>query len=278
MPLVIHCPSCSKRYQVGDALAGKQVLCQQCGTTFAAVQALPSAATAPLGAAGAPLAAPDPLAGLNLSSLPAAPTTNFSSSNPLGTPPGLGGSSPLGNPVTMHGGYSPAGVWMPASAGGVSNPSGGPTDFTMRLVCGGMVAGSVFLGIATLVMLATTDTVYLAIVALIPLFFMLGVAGLISPNVVRAVGKYGGHLSWQYKAIGYAILGLYFVVLVLLMIGMFAAGFQPDRPGRPRGERPRQRESMAHELAIQCRVPRDHLLDREVLQDPLPTGFAEPLA
>src|SRR5688572_16766208 len=136
MPLVIHCPSCSKRYQVGDALAGKQVRCQQCGTTFAAVQALPSAAAAPVAAASAPLATSDPLAGLNLSSLPAAaPTANFGSSNPLGTPPGLGGNSPLGNPVTMHGGYSPAGVWTPASAGDVSNPSGGPTDFVMRLVC-----------------------------------------------------------------------------------------------------------------------------------------------
>jgi predicted Zn finger-like uncharacterized protein len=244
MPLVIHCPSCSKRYQVADTLAGKQVRCQQCGTTFAAV-----AATAPATpVAVAPLAASDPLAGLNLSSLPAAPGANPGGSfNPLGTPPGgLSGPSPLGNPVSMQGGYSPAGVWMPSAGGGVSNPSGGPTDFGMRIACGVMVAGSVLLAVLSLVMLATTDTVYLALVALIPLFLMLGVAGLISPNVVRGMGKYGGHLSWHYKAIGYGILGLYFVVLILLMVGMFAAGFQPDRPGRPRGERQEQRE---HALA-----------------------------
>jgi hypothetical protein len=63
---------------------------------------------------------------------------------------------------------------------------------------------------------------------------ILGVAGLISPNVVRAVGKYGGHLPWQYKAVGWALMGLYFVILILLMVALFAAGFQPDRPGRPR--------------------------------------------
>ena len=36
MPLVDSLPKCSKRYQVADAVAGKQVRCQQCQTAFVA--------------------------------------------------------------------------------------------------------------------------------------------------------------------------------------------------------------------------------------------------
>ena len=202
MPLVIQCPNCSKRYQVADAVAGKQVRCQQCQTAFVAAASAPAPAVAPL-APHDPFGASDPLAGADLSQLPAV-------ASPLGR---------LSHPA------SPGGV------AGVSNPSGGPTDTGMRLVSGAMLAVGILLVVASLAINAATGTVYLAVIGLAPLALILGTAGLISPNVVRAVGKYGGHLSWHYKAAGYGLLGLYFVVLVLLMIGLFLAGFQPDRPG-----------------------------------------------
>ena len=101
----------------------------------------------------------------------------------------------------------------------------------MRMVSGGMLAAGIVMVVGSIAVNAASGTVYLAVIALAPLALILGTAGLISPDVVRAVGKYGGHLSWHYKAIGYSLLGLYFLVLVLLMFGLFLAGFQPDRPG-----------------------------------------------
>jgi hypothetical protein len=207
---------------VADAAAGKQVRCQQCQTAFVA------AAPSPAPAAVAPLAAPDPFAPRD----PLGRANPLGSSNPLG-----GGSNPLGTlPGSSPANYYPA---APSSglgggfggAGGVSNPSGGPTDAVMRMVCGGMLAGGLLMVAITVGMLAHDGSVYVALVALAPLAILLGIAGLISPNVVRAVGKYGGHLSWQYKAAGYAVLGVYFVILVVILIAMFTVGFQPDRPG-----------------------------------------------
>lgn len=202
MPLVIQCPNCSKRYQVADAVAGKQVRCQQCQTAFAAA-ALASAPAVALLEPRDPFGASDPLAGADLSKLPAV-------------------ASPLGK-------SSPAA--SPSGAAGVSNPSGGPTDTVMRLVCGAMLAAGLVMIVASLAMNAATGTVYLAVIGLAPLALILGTAGLVSPNVVRAVGKYGGHLSWHYKAVGYGLLGLYFAILILLLVGLMLAGFQPDRPG-----------------------------------------------
>lgn len=213
MPLVIHCPKCAKRYQVADAAAGKQVRCQQCQTTFVAAAQAPAPAPAPLD----PLGVNDPLGGADLSRLPAA-AVPAASANPLGTPV-----------------KSTAGSFYPAApaptASGISNPSGGPTDAVMRMVSGGMLAAGIIMVVGSIAMNAANQGVYLAIIALAPLALILGIAGLISPNVVRACGKYGGHLPWQYKAIGYGLMGLYLVILILLMIGLFMAGFQPDRPG-----------------------------------------------
>jgi hypothetical protein len=124
----------------------------------------------------------------------------------------------------------------PIGAVGVSNPLGGPTDAMMRIVSGAMLAGGIVLIVGSMAMYATTGSFYLVAVALAPLALLLGTAGLISPNVVRAVGKYGGHLSWHYKAVGYGVLGLYFVILILLIVGLMLSGFEPDRPGRPRAE------------------------------------------
>jgi predicted Zn finger-like uncharacterized protein len=220
MPLVITCPKCSKRYQVPDAAAGKQVRCQQCQTAFVA------AAHAPAPALLAPLGVSDPLAGADLSRLPSAnlPTANLPAATPLGN------ANPLGAPVrSAAGGFYPA---APAAAAtGISNPSGGPTDAVMRMVSGGMLAAGLIMVVGSIAMTAANQGVYLAVIGLAPLALILGTAGLISPNVVRACGKYGGHLPWQYKAIGYGLFGLYFVILILLMVGLFMAGFRPDRPG-----------------------------------------------
>lgn len=214
MPLQIQCPKCAKRYQVADAVAGKQVRCQQCQTAFVAV------ATPPPAAAPAPLTLPDPFAA----------NDPLGKANPLGSANPLGASNPLGALPA-----APASSFYPAaprpSLGGVSNPSGGPTDAMMRLASGAMLALGVVIIVGSIALLAATDSVYLFVVALAPLCIILGIAGLIDPNVVRAVGKYGGHLSWHYKAIGYALLGLYFVILILMLIAFFALGFQPERPG-----------------------------------------------
>lgn len=215
MPLQIQCPKCAKRYQVADAVAGKQVRCQQCQTAFVAAATPPAAAAAP-----APLAAPDPFAANN-------PLGN---ANPLGSANPLGDSNPLGTlPAAPTSSFYPTAPRP--SLGGESNPSGGPTDSMMRLASGAMLGLGIVIVVGSIALLAATDTVYLFVVALAPLCVILGIAGLISPNVVRAVGKYGGHLSWHYKAIGYALLGLYFVILILMLIAFFALGFQPDRPG-----------------------------------------------
>src|SRR5688500_7349640 len=160
MPLVIHCPKCSKRYQVADNVAGKQVRCQQCQTAFTA--------TAPLAAAGPlapqnPLGAPDPLAGVDLSRLPTAPSP-LGQSNPLGAP-AAGSASSF---------YTPAANRM---AGGISNPSCGPTDAVMRMVSGGMLAAGIIMLLITVGTLAADGSVYVALVALAPLAILLGIAG-----------------------------------------------------------------------------------------------------
>jgi predicted Zn finger-like uncharacterized protein len=205
MPLVIHCPSCSARYQVADSALGKRVRCQKCGTNFTAAAAAPSPPPAPLAPAG-PL---DPLAGVDLSqfaALPAAPI--HPSANPL---------AKFGFPGTGN--------------AGVSNPSGGPTDATMRLVCCGMLALALLMSVGSLLLGATQGTVYLGLVMLVPLMLCLGIAGLISPNVVRACGKYGGHLPGHYKVLGWGVIGLSFLLMILMLVGFFLAGFEPDRPG-----------------------------------------------
>ncbi len=216
MPLVIHCPKCSKRYQVADAVAGKQVRCQQCQTAF--VAAAPAAAPlAPLD----PFGANDPLAGADRSRLPAvaSPANPLGKSNPLGSPPaGAIGSF-----------YPPA---PSPSQPGVSNPSGGPTDAKMRLASGVMLGVGVFLVLASVAMFAATGSFYLIVLGLAPLAILIGIAGLISPNVVRAIGKYGGHLSWHYKALGWGMIGLAFLIMILLMIGLFAIGIGPAGPGQ----------------------------------------------
>ena len=114
-----------------------------------------------------------------------------------------------------------------ANRGQVDAPPEGPTDMQMRLVCAGMIGLGLVLAIGSAILHANTGTVYLMAIVLIPLTLVLGIAGLISPNVVRACGKYGGHLPWQYKAIGWGVMGLTLVLMALLLGVLFSAGFKP---------------------------------------------------
>lgn len=138
----------------------------------------------------------DPLAGL-----PLAPV------NPLGT--------------------LPASTHAPASRAEVSNPSGGPNDTTMRIASAFMIVMGLILFVANLVMDQTQGAIYIAPLLLAPIALILGIAGVINPNVVRAAGKYGGHLPWQYKAIGLALVGLSLLVTLALVIGVVASGYRP---------------------------------------------------
>jgi predicted Zn finger-like uncharacterized protein len=202
MSLSIQCPNCGAQYEVSDNTQGKRVRCKKCQQVFAAVSATPvdAAPLSPLGASNPH----DPLARVDLSQFPALPAATAPKLSQLPAQP------PWGN-----------------NSGGPAGPLEGPTDVQMRLVSGGMLGLGVVLAVGSVMMHATTGSVYLMAVALIPLAVVLGIAGLISPNVVRACGKYGGHLPWQYKAVGWGLMGLSFVLMALLMIAMFNAGFKP---------------------------------------------------
>jgi predicted Zn finger-like uncharacterized protein len=195
MALVVDCPHCAKRYRVDESVGGKRVRCQQCGNTFTAQ----SAASPP---------APNPPAGDLWSEL------------------GLPQTPPQPTMASYH---------AVAANAGISNPSGGPTDAQMRLVCCGMLALVVVVVLGSMVLEAAQGVVYLGILVLMPLMLVLGIAGLISPNVVRAAGKYGGHLPKHYKVAGWGVISLSFVLMILMFIGFFMAGFEPARPG---GNRP----------------------------------------
>lgn len=203
MTLNIACGKCGKKYQVGDQLAGKQVRCQGCGTVFVA-QPPAQASVAEL----------DPLDDLTLAPLPAAPSSAFPNAV------GLGGSSL--NPLGSLPAKSTGTAWQP---GDVSSPSGGPPDSTMRLISGGLVLAGCFLLAINYFLDRTQGAIYLAPVFLAPLALIMGIAGVISPNVVRAAGKFGKHLPWQYKAVGAGLMVLYLVVLVLLAMGLYSAGY-----------------------------------------------------
>jgi len=113
----------------------------------------------------------------------------------------------------------------------VSNPSGGPTDGQMRLVCCGMLAMGLLLSVASLFLEGATGTIYVAVLLLVPLTLVVGISGLVSPNVVRAMGKYGGHLPSHYKVIGWGLMGVAFLLMLVVSFGVFALGFRPERPG-----------------------------------------------
>ena len=209
MPRQIQCPKCAKRYQVADAVAGKQVRCQQCQTAFVA-------SAAPRRRGWLPRRSRRPIPSRPECTLWAIPWEHRSAGH-------LAGGSARELSIRLRRGHRSAAYQIPPA---------GPTDVVMRTGqrrnAGGRTHHD---GRQPRDDSPRNGTVYLAVIGLAPLALILGTAGLISPNVVRACGKYGGHLSWHYKAIGYGLMGLYLVVLILLMVGLFMAGFQPDRPG-----------------------------------------------
>ncbi|MCH5374359.1 MAG: hypothetical protein JJ992_10295, partial [Planctomycetes bacterium] len=100
----------------------------------------------------------------------------------------------------------------------------GPSDTMMRLVSGGMVlAGIVLMGVnhAKAVM---HDEVYIIALMLGPFALAFGVAGAISPNVVRAAGKYGKHLPSRYKWIAAAVGLVALSIGFLLMFVVYGVG------------------------------------------------------
>ena len=208
MPADIHCPQCSQHYQVAESALGQRVRCRQCGHTFTA------AATSSPPVAGNPL---DPLVGV--SQWPALP----------GSPPPYGGANPLGMPAFSAPAWNQAA--MPSGRPAVSNPSGGPTDGQMRLVCCGMLAMGLLLSVVSFFLEGATGTIYVAVLLLVPLTLVVGISGLVSPNVVRAMGKYGGHLPSHYKLIGWGLMGVAFLLMLVVSFGVFALGFRPERPG-----------------------------------------------
>lgn len=103
----------------------------------------------------------------------------------------------------------------------------GPSDAAMRLASAGLTVLGLVMLVATFVMDQSQGMIYLMPLAIAPLGLILGIAGLISPNVVRAAGKYGGHLSWHYKATAWALMGLCLVVTLLLLGWVLSSGYRP---------------------------------------------------
>jgi predicted Zn finger-like uncharacterized protein len=211
MPLTIQCPACAQRYQIQEDRAGKQVRCKKCGTTFAA------AGDAPAPESFAPLTPAARPGGIDLAALP-----------PLAPAGGPGNpANPLGAPLSTPRSFP---AFQPAAAHSeVTNPSGGPTDTGMRLISGGSLLLGLFLLGINLASNSLQGAVYLMPLVLGPLMLMLGITGLISPNVVRAGGKFGGHLPWRYKAMFYGLMSVWLVIAIAIAIGLVVGGFRPER-------------------------------------------------
>jgi predicted Zn finger-like uncharacterized protein len=219
MPLSLSCPSCQKPYNVPDTLAGKQVRCQKCSHVF--VAAAPPALE-PLLAADLP---PLETAGVSL-----ADASLASSNSPLGSLT----ASPEGTPHSTAGnplGYAPicVGSFAPSYGGPQAPPLEGPTDSQMRWGS----AGSLALGVALAGLCLLTHVldvgIYLWPLFIAPLLVLLGIAGLIDPNITRAVGKYGKHLPLHYKLIAWGLMGVWIVIVALLVIVMVNLGFRTGR-------------------------------------------------
>jgi hypothetical protein len=199
--------------------------------------------------------------------------TNYpqSSAAPNSLPP-HGGANPFGTtPYSTSGRYAVAAPQVKNLV--ASNLSGGPTDAKMRLGACGMLAFAVVLILLNLLIEALTGTVYIVLVALVPLLFVLGTTTLISPNTVRAVGKYGKHLPSHYKYIGWGVVGLSVLSPLLVMFLLFLAGFKPDVP-RPRRQFPRNNPGQA----AQAQPPAKNADQKNAEQKKVPGAMADPNA
>jgi predicted Zn finger-like uncharacterized protein len=218
MPISLSCPSCKKPYSVPDTLAGKQVRCQKCSHTFTvAAAAAPAPALAPVAPALDPLLADLPPLG---PALPQGQTTLPAAG--LGTP-----LSPGGRPL----GYAPPpDPYAPSSYAGSSGPPlEGPTDTQFRLGAAAAIGLGLLLAGICVGTYLYDESVFLWPLFISPLLVLLGIAGLIDPNVVRSIGKYGTHLPLHYKLIGWSLMGVWLVIVVILVIMMANMGFRPER-------------------------------------------------
>jgi predicted Zn finger-like uncharacterized protein len=197
MPQVINCPNCSKSYQIADSSRGNRVRCQQCGTTFTFSN----------------------------------PATSSALASGIGPHPGTqsGHSQYPTHGSNPAGGYATA----PHVNARVSNPSGGPTDTKLRLAACGALGFALVLILISVAMVAFTGSVFMVLLALVPLCLFLGFTGLISPNVIRAMGQYGSHLPTHYKFIGWGLMSFSIILMFPMMIVLYIAGFRTDTP-RPR--------------------------------------------
>jgi len=216
MPISLACPACNKSYNVPDTLAGKQVRCQQCSHVFTVAAPQP-AALQPLQPLGF-----DPLLGADLPPLGAPlPSAATLPSAGLGTP-----LSPGGRPLGFA---PPADPYAPSSYGPTAPPLEGPTDFQFRMGALGAIGIALLLVGICVGTYLFDESVFLYPIFLVPLLLLLGIAGLIDPNVVRAIGKYGKHLPLTYKLIGWSLMGVWIVIMILLVIVMVNLGFKPGR-------------------------------------------------
>ena len=88
---------------------------------------------------------------------------------------------------------------------GSDNPSGGPTNRQMRIGAAAALP-IMFLGwLASMFGMKEPSPAAIALSALAPLVFFFSIAALIDPNLPRAAGKFGGHLSLQYKLTASAV-------------------------------------------------------------------------
>lgn len=96
----------------------------------------------------------------------------------------------------------------------------GPSDKVLRLLAGGIFVGGVVLLGANHAKSMMDGEVYPVALVLGPLASMLGLAGLISPNLLRSAGKHGKHLPLRYKLIAaaFGVVGLLTSLLLIFFV------------------------------------------------------------
>ena len=213
MPISLSCPCCQKPYNVPDTLAGKQVRCQKCSHVFTVTAPQP-----------APLQPPalDPLLAGDLPPLgPALPSG-------AATLPSAGLGPPL-SPGRRPLGYAPQPnpYASPSFGGPAAPPLEGPSDTQFRLGAAAAIGLGLLLAAICVGTYLFDESVFLWPLFIAPLLILIGIAGLIDPNVCRALGKYGTHLPMHYKLIAWSLMGVWLVIVAILVVVMVNMGFRP---------------------------------------------------
>lgn len=173
---MVHCPTCGTAFSIAPQMLGKRVQCSKCGATFVAAES-----------AAAPAQSPLPASPLDWPTSPAS-----TAHNPFAAPSTIPMSPPAGE----------------------SGPVGGPTDAQIRI---GAAVAIPTLSLGILLSIFAVREMNLATVTIAglgPMIVLFSIAGLVDPNVVRAVGKHGTHLPKKYK------LAAAVIALVGFLLGM----------------------------------------------------------